>query len=294
MIIIALKVEQKDLFVDLRSNKGGIYLKISERTGNVKNTILFPSSGVKKLRDALTEVLEHVPEDRKLSRLRRERGLDEDLHERSVFISGLAWTTDEDKLKKHMSTCGDVIQCSILRRGKKKSMGCGVVEFTTRDFAQNAIHTMNNTELEGRTLHCREDRRVDGLGNVIDHGSPIDGGSGDEIKYNHYSNNNFNGTYRNNNNPNYNHNMSTRKLDEKKIFVHNLSQATTSNMLLSYFSVIGEITRAEVTYNHAGISIRSGYVEFSSSESVQAAISQLNNQVLDGNTIKIKECYGRG
>ena len=259
----ALKVEQKDLFVDLRSNKGGIYMKISERTGNVKNTILFPASGVKKLRDTLTEVLDHVPEDKRLSRLRRERGIDDDLHDRSVFVSGLSWSTDEESLKSHMSNCGEIVLCSIMRRGKKKSMGCGVVEYSTRDAAQNAINMMNNTELDGRTLHCREDRKVDENGNLLD-----------------------------NSNQSHSH-LTYKKLDDKRIYVHNLSPDTTNATLFSYFSVIGSIVNAEVIRNYHGVSTGSGFVEFAVPQCVEMAISQLNNQTLDNRTIKVKEYYGR-
>lgn len=50
-------MENKDIFVDLKKNKNGFYLKISERrNGSERNTVLIPSSGIQKLRSVLDEV----------------------------------------------------------------------------------------------------------------------------------------------------------------------------------------------------------------------------------------------
>lgn len=40
-------------------------------------------------------------------------------------------------------------------------MGCGVVEYETATEAQHAVQVLNETELDGRTIKCREDRFVD-------------------------------------------------------------------------------------------------------------------------------------
>jgi len=42
--------------VDLKQNSGGKYLKISERKGKMRNTVLIPISGIKKLQSVLEEV----------------------------------------------------------------------------------------------------------------------------------------------------------------------------------------------------------------------------------------------
>jgi hypothetical protein len=51
-----VRVENKDIFVDLKKNRGGVYLKISERNGNGRNTVLMPASGIAKLKAVLEEV----------------------------------------------------------------------------------------------------------------------------------------------------------------------------------------------------------------------------------------------
>ena len=51
-----LKVENKDIFIDLKRNKSGVYLKISERNGSSRNTVLIPISGITRLKKVLDDV----------------------------------------------------------------------------------------------------------------------------------------------------------------------------------------------------------------------------------------------
>lgn len=51
-----LKVENKDIFIDLKKNKSGVYLKISERNGTSRNTVLIPISGIARLKKVLDKV----------------------------------------------------------------------------------------------------------------------------------------------------------------------------------------------------------------------------------------------
>lgn len=48
----------QDFFIDLKSNNNGVYLKISERSGGSRNSILIPASGVQRLSDVLRELAE--------------------------------------------------------------------------------------------------------------------------------------------------------------------------------------------------------------------------------------------
>lgn len=51
------RVESKILFVDIRKNSTGTYLKLSERHDEKKTTLLIPISGISALRDVLGEAL---------------------------------------------------------------------------------------------------------------------------------------------------------------------------------------------------------------------------------------------
>jgi hypothetical protein len=51
-----LRIENKDVFIDLKTNKGGMYLKISERKDGNRNSILVPASGIARLTETLQEL----------------------------------------------------------------------------------------------------------------------------------------------------------------------------------------------------------------------------------------------
>jgi hypothetical protein len=42
----------------LKSNQNGAYLKISERNGNNRNSILIPASGIKRLGEVIHEIIQ--------------------------------------------------------------------------------------------------------------------------------------------------------------------------------------------------------------------------------------------
>ena len=56
-ILLHDRVENKDIFVDLKKNNNGVYLKLSERNGKSRKTILIPASGIARLKAVLEEVM---------------------------------------------------------------------------------------------------------------------------------------------------------------------------------------------------------------------------------------------
>ena len=53
-----LRIEQKTIFVDVKENANGTYLKIAERsTRGDRSTVVMAISGIQELRDALDEAL---------------------------------------------------------------------------------------------------------------------------------------------------------------------------------------------------------------------------------------------
>lgn len=56
------RIENKDLFIDLKKNDNGIYLKLSERKGTLRKTVLIPASGISKLQAVLEEAAAIIKE----------------------------------------------------------------------------------------------------------------------------------------------------------------------------------------------------------------------------------------
>ena len=84
---------------------------------------------------------------------------DEDIERksRSCFVGNLSFECDEDQLSNWCSSAGQVVSSVVMRRGKR-STGSGLVEFTDVAAAQNAVATLNGTEMDGRVILVREDR----------------------------------------------------------------------------------------------------------------------------------------
>ncbi|KAF1793248.1 Nucleotide-binding alpha-beta plait domain [Phytophthora cactorum] len=76
-----------------------------------------------------------------------------------VYVGNLSWSIKWQDLKDHMQAAGPVELATVLE-WNGRSKGCGVVTYATEEAAQNAIATLNDTELGGRKIFVREDREA--------------------------------------------------------------------------------------------------------------------------------------
>jgi RNA recognition motif-containing protein len=81
-----------------------------------------------------------------------------------VYVGNLSWSTSWQDLKDHMRDAGEVQYAKVLQDRDGRSKGCGIVEFTTPEGAQDAISKLTDTELKGRKIFVREDREDGGAG----------------------------------------------------------------------------------------------------------------------------------
>ena len=80
-----------------------------------------------------------------------------------------------------------------------------------------------------------------------------------------------------------------------RLFVGNLAYSTTEDRLRQEFERFGNVTSVEVVIDRmSGRSRGFGFVEFSTSEEGQAAMSELNGTSLDGREIVVNEARERG
>src|ERR687893_1966938 len=79
-----------------------------------------------------------------------------------------------------------------------------------------------------------------------------------------------------------------------KLYVGNLSFKTTGDDLNELFSQAGTVESAQVvTDRDSGFSRGFGFVEMSSDEEAQAAISQFNGTEIDGRALNVNEARPR-
>lgn len=177
---------------------------------------------------------------------------------RSVFVSGLAWATDEAELAAHFGHAGRVVKATVLTRnraGKMVSVGSGVVEFATLAEAAKAIATLNDTELGGRTITVREDKK----------GGEVSAAPAEP--------------------------RAERAVAPTKVFVRSLAWETNDNGLFAHFAQAGNVLSAKVKMTKLGRSAGTATVEYDDSASALAAINMLHDTELDGRRIAVKECY---
>jgi RNA recognition motif-containing protein len=77
-----------------------------------------------------------------------------------------------------------------------------------------------------------------------------------------------------------------------KIYVGNLNHETTEPQLRESFEKFGEVTSLNIVMDKASGKPRGfGFVEMSSEEHAQSAISSLNGQDLAGSLLKVNEAF---
>lgn len=65
----------------------------------------------------------------------------------------------EEELRETFEECGQVTSCKlIIDRETNRSKGFGFVEYATKEEAQNAIDSLNKTEVQGKALVVNEAR----------------------------------------------------------------------------------------------------------------------------------------
>ena len=55
-------IEQKMFYIDLKRNKNGMYVKVSEKSGGRRHNVLVPASGLDEVLRALTEAKRKIEE----------------------------------------------------------------------------------------------------------------------------------------------------------------------------------------------------------------------------------------
>jgi cold-inducible RNA-binding protein len=74
-----------------------------------------------------------------------------------LYVGGLPYSVTEGRLQEVFSAHGTVESASVISdKFTGQSRGFGFVEMSSAGEAQRAIETLNNTQLDGRTLTVNE------------------------------------------------------------------------------------------------------------------------------------------
>jgi len=179
-----------------------------------------------------------------------------------VYVGNLSWDVRWQDLKDHMRQAGEVAHAEIICEPSGRSKGCGVVEFSTEEAAQEAISTLTDTDLKGRMIFVREDRESNSTTvNAHPAGSLHSGRSGN---------------------------------DNCAVYVWNMSFETSWQDLKDHMRKAGNVNQANIVEDQNGTSTGCAVVVYQKPQEAARAIRELQNSELDGRNICIREDNHRG
>ncbi|XP_057441065.1 heterogeneous nuclear ribonucleoprotein 1-like [Lotus japonicus] len=172
-----------------------------------------------------------------------------------LFIGGISWDTDEERLKEHFGKYGEVIEAVIMRdRATGRARGFGFVVFADPAVAERVIvdkHIIDGRTVEAKKAVPRDDQNTLNRQSGGVHGSP--------------------GTGR-----------------TKKIFVGGLPSTITESDFKNYFDQFGTITDVVVMYDHNTQRPRGfGFITYDSEEAVDRVLFKTFHE-LNGKMVEVK------
>ncbi|KAJ6801914.1 heterogeneous nuclear ribonucleoprotein 1-like [Iris pallida] len=171
-----------------------------------------------------------------------------------LFVGGISWDTNEDRLREYFQSFGEVVEAVIMKdRTTGRARGFGFVVFTDPAVAERVVmekHLIDGRMVEAKKAVPRDDQNVLlNRSSVSSHGSP--------------------GPAR-----------------TKKIFVGGLASTVTDADFKNYFEQFGTITDVVVMYDHNTQRPRGfGFITYESEDSVDRVLlktfHELNNKMVE-------------
>ncbi|CAH8299981.1 unnamed protein product [Eruca vesicaria subsp. sativa] len=176
-----------------------------------------------------------------------------------LFIGGISWDTDEERLGEYFSKYGDLVESVIMRdRSTGRARGFGFIVFADPCVAERV--TLEKHIIDGRTVEAKKAVPRDDQQVLRRHASPMHLVSPS-------------------------HGCSVRT---KKIFVGGLPSTITEAEFKNYFDQFGTVADVVVMYDHNTQRPRGfGFITFESEESVDMVLHKTFHE-LNGKMVEVK------
>ncbi|KAL9241174.1 hypothetical protein vseg_015316 [Gypsophila vaccaria] len=170
-----------------------------------------------------------------------------------LFIGGISWETNEERLKEYFSSFGEVIEAVIMKdRTTGRARGFGFIVFSDPSVADRVVkekHNIDGRLVEAKKAVPRDDQNIMSRSSGSVQGSPGPGRT-------------------------------------RKIFVGGLASTVTENDFKTYFEQFGTITDVVVMYDHNTQRPRGfGFITYDSEEAVDMVLTktfhELNNKMVE-------------
>ncbi|CBI28407.3 unnamed protein product, partial [Vitis vinifera] len=172
-----------------------------------------------------------------------------------LFIGGISWDTNEDRLKDYFSNYGEVVEAVIMKdRTTGRARGFGFVVFADPAVAERVIkekHNIDGRMVEAKKAVPKDDQSILSRNSGSIHGSPGPGRT-------------------------------------RKIFVGGLASTVTESDFKKYFDQFGAITDVVVMYDHNTQRPRGfGFITYESEEAVDKVLLKTFHE-LNGKMVEVK------
>ncbi|PON35148.1 Splicing factor-like protein [Parasponia andersonii] len=172
-----------------------------------------------------------------------------------LFIGGISWDTNEDRLREYFQSFGDVVEAVIMKdRATGRARGFGFIVFADPAVAEKVVtekHVIDGRIVEAKKAVPRDDQNILNRSNGSIHGSP----------------------------------GPTRT---KKIFVGGLASTVTESDFKNYFDQFGTITDVVVMYDHNTQRPRGfGFITYDSEDAVDKVLYKTFHE-LNGKMVEVK------
>ncbi|KAK6149380.1 hypothetical protein DH2020_016905 [Rehmannia glutinosa] len=172
-----------------------------------------------------------------------------------LFIGGISWDTNEDRLKEYFGAYGEVVEAVIMRdRTTGRARGFGFVVFANPADAERVVkekHMIDGRTVEAKKAVPRDDQHLISRSSGSIQGSPGPGRT-------------------------------------KKIFVGGLASTVTENDFKNYFDQFGTIMDVVVMYDHNTQRPRGfGFITYDSEDAVDRVLHKTFHE-LNGKMVEVK------
>ncbi|XP_052208174.1 heterogeneous nuclear ribonucleoprotein 1-like isoform X2 [Diospyros lotus] len=176
-----------------------------------------------------------------------------------LFIGGISWETDEDKLKDHFGLYGEVLQTVVMRdKTNGRPRGFGFVVFSDPSVLDRVLrekHVIDGRMVEAKRALSREDQQISSRSGNSSNARSYGGG----------------GNFR-----------------TKKIFVGGLPPTITEEGFRQYFEIYGNVSDVVVMYDQQTQRPRGfGFISFDSEDAVDRVLHKQFHD-LDGKQVEVK------
>ncbi|KAI7697148.1 Heterogeneous nuclear ribonucleoprotein 27C [Sarcoptes scabiei] len=169
--------------------------------------------------------------------------------EGKIFVGGLSWETNEDKLKKYFSDFGEIIECLIVRNPETgKSRGFGFVTFND-PLSVRKVLRVSNHQLDGRNIDPKECNSKSATTSRKD---------------------------------------SKQHLNSSKIFLGGLPPNITETNLIEFFSKYGKVVEAIIMFDQEKKKSRGfGFLSFDNEDAINKVVAE-RYVTINGKQVEVK------